>query len=198
MCYRLYTDTKMYFHCRWSSVNLITILFQNVSYITTCFPSTGMPVHTSIYPAIQTKQQKPSLWMLKKVLHDHTKIQRSIKCPYIKSERNINQLLTENMLCVSLSNDLKQKNFVCIVTVSRGKQIQIKTSSGGMIHIFNYFMTTRKLLFLPIHCIHIQTWQGEAHYITDLDMRCKKLVCCGCFNVCDFIAVCSNYTIVHY
>jgi len=34
---------------------------------------------------------------LKRLLHNHTKIQQSIKCPYIKSERNINQLLTENM-----------------------------------------------------------------------------------------------------
>ena len=50
---------------------------------------------------------------------------------YIKSERNINQLLTEKYVYVSLSNNLKQKNFVCIVTVTRGKQIQIKTSSGN-------------------------------------------------------------------
>jgi len=52
-----------------------------------------------------------------------------------------------------------------------------------MVHILNYFMTTGKLLFLPVHGTHIQTWQGEAHYITDLDARCKKLVWCGCFNV---------------
>ena len=66
MCYRLYEDTKMYFHCRWSSVNKITILFQNVTYLTTCFPSTGTPVHTSVYPALKPNSRNHPYEYLKK------------------------------------------------------------------------------------------------------------------------------------
>lgn len=49
---------------------------------------------------------------LKRLLHGHTKIQQSIKCPYIKSERNINQILTEKCVCIS-KQWLKSKE-ICV------------------------------------------------------------------------------------